>query len=48
MALYLSLLLKGIGVPQNTATILYESTMGAYLMASAGQPTTCTRHMEIT
>jgi hypothetical protein len=47
MALYLRSLLKDLGVPQNTATILYEDNMGAYLMASAGQPTTRTRHMEI-
>ena len=40
-------LLKDLKVLKNAATILYEDNMGAYIMASAGQPDTRTRHMEI-
>ena len=35
-----------IGLPQHNATVLYEDNQGALLMAQAGQPTKCTKHIE--
>ena len=47
MGLYLRSLLADLKLDQNDATILYEDNMGAYRMASAGQPTPQTRHIDI-
>ena len=46
-ALYLQSLLNFLDEPQQHATILYEDNVGAFLMADAGQPTPCTRHIDI-
>ena len=47
MALYLRSLLHDLHIEQTAATLLYEDNLGAYKMASAGQPTPRTRHIDI-
>lgn len=47
MALYLRSILADLSMPQDDATIIYEDNMGAFKMATAGQPTTRTRHIDI-
>ena len=45
--LYVRSILEEIGLPQQSATVLYEDNQGALLMANAQQPTKRTRHMDI-
>ena len=45
--LYLRTIMEQIGIKQHHATILYEDNQGALLMAQAGQPTKCTKHVDI-
>ena len=47
MALYLRSILDELDIPQRFATVRYEDTRGALLMASAAQPTIQSRHIEI-
>lgn len=47
LILYFRSLLEDMGIPQQTATILYEDNNGALMMANAQQPTRRTRHMDI-
>ena len=47
MAIYLRPLLDEIGIPQNHAMMIYEDNTDALMMVNAGQPTRCTRHMDI-
>lgn len=44
--LYLRTLLSEIGLPQESATVLYEDNQGALLMGQAQKPTRRTRHMD--
>ena len=46
-ALYLRSLLRDLGEAQDSAVVLYEDNVGAFLMADAGQPTPRTRHIAI-
>ena len=45
--LYLRSLLEEIGLRQEDATVLYEDTQGALLIANAQKPTKRTRHMDL-
>ena len=45
--LYLRTIMQQIGLQQHHATILFEDNQGALLMASAGQPTKRTKHVDI-
>ena len=45
--LYLQSLLHNLREEQDSAVILYEDNVGAFLMADAGQPTPRTRHIAI-
>ena len=45
--LYVRSILNDIGIPQHQASTLFEDNQGALLMATAGQPTKRTRHMDI-
>uniref|UniRef100_A0A7S1VQI3 Reverse transcriptase Ty1/copia-type domain-containing protein n=1 Tax=Grammatophora oceanica TaxID=210454 RepID=A0A7S1VQI3_9STRA len=47
MALHLRSILDELNVPQQYATVLYEDNRGALLMATAGQPTRQSRHIDI-
>ena len=47
MVLYLRLIFEDLHIDQREATLLYEDNIGALKMASAGQPTPCTRHIDI-
>ncbi len=47
MILFFRSILEDLGVPQQTATVLYEDNNGALMMANAQQPTRRTRHMDI-
>ena len=44
--LYIRSILDEIGLPQESATVLYEDNHGALLMANAQQPTKRTKHMD--
>ena len=44
--LYVRSILDDIGISQDKATTLFEDNQGALLMATAGQPTRRTRHMD--
>ena len=46
-ALCLRSLLHDLGEEQDSAVVLYEDNVGAFLMADAGQPTPRTRHIAI-
>ena len=39
--------MEEIGLPQYSATTLYEDNQGAILMAQAGKPTKRTRHVDL-
>ena len=45
--LFFRSLLEDLGIPQATATVLYEDNNGALMMANAQQPTRRTRHIDI-
>ena len=47
MALYIRSLLEDLGIIQQKATLLYEDNMGAFKMATLGQPTKRTKHINI-
>ena len=47
IGLYLRSVLQDLHVDQNLPTLLYEDNMGAFKMATAGQPTKNTRHIAI-
>ena len=47
MALYLRSVLDELDVPQQYATLLFEDNRGARMMATAGQPTRQSRHIDI-
>ena len=44
--LYLRIVMKAIGLPQHHATVMYKDNQGALLMAQAGQPNKCIKHIE--
>ena len=46
-ALYIWSVLADLQIPQTLPTILYEDNRGAYLIASARQPTKHSRHIDI-
>ncbi|KAL7501760.1 hypothetical protein ACHAXN_000015, partial [Cyclotella atomus] len=47
MVLFLRSIMYDLGIPQQTASIIYEDNAGATAMANAQKPTTRTGHMVI-
>ena len=47
MLLYVRSILYDLGIPQDSASVIYEDNDGATAMANAKKPTTRTRHMDI-
>jgi hypothetical protein len=47
MILFFRSLLDDLGIPQHTATVMYEDNRGALFMANAQQTSQRTRHIDI-
>ena len=47
MILYIRSILFDLGIPQQSASLLYEDNDGCIAMANAGKPTSRTRHIDI-
>ena len=46
LLVYLRFILRELGFEQHIPTIIYEDNIGAISMATANQPTKCTRHTD--